>query len=87
MRAYVGQINPAGLRRFLCDEAVPEDRLRQLAHAWCSPATTVVWAVLADENADAVRRELAAGHHQAACGLLLNHAAEILPVTAVPELR
>ena len=86
MKAYVGQINPAGLRRFLPEEAVPGDHLRQLAHAWCSRSTTVVWAVLAEENAAAVRQELAAGHPQAACGLLLNHAAEILPVTAVPEL-
>lgn len=56
MKAYVGQINPVGLRRFLRDDAVPGDLLRQLARTWCSRSTTVVWALVDDDNAEAVRR-------------------------------
>lgn len=87
MRAYVGQINPAGLNRFLPENAVPGDLLPQFLRGWCSRSTTVVWAVIAEHDADTVRHEMAAGHNHAACGLLLNQAVELLPITAaVPEL-
>ena len=87
MKAYVGQINSAGLQRFLPEAAFLGDHLREFVRAGCSRSTTVVWAVIPQDGADTVRRELAAGHHQAACGLLLNQAAELLPIAAAaPEL-
>jgi hypothetical protein len=33
-------------------------------------------------DAECIRSELAAGHHGAACGLLLNRAIELLPIAA-----
>ena len=87
MKAYVGQVNSAGLQRFLPEAAVPGDSLREFVRACCSRSTTVVWAVIPQDGADTVRRELAAGRHHAACSLLLNQAAELLPIgAAAPEL-
>ena len=87
MRAYVGQIDRSGLRRFLPEDAVPADLLRQLVREWSSRATTVVWAVVADDDAEALRRELRAGDPADACILLLDRAVEILPLaSSAPEL-
>ena len=86
MRSYVGCIDLYGLRRFLLEDAVPKDLLRQLVQEWSS-RTTVVWAVVAEDNPEAIRRELMADCHWTACNLLLNRAAELLPlVSVVPDL-
>ncbi len=86
MRAYLGQIDPYGLRRFLPEEAIPSDLLRQLVREWSSGATTVVWAVIADDDAEALRRELRAGRSGDACILLLDRAVEVLPLASgAPE--
>ena len=87
MRAYVGWIDPHGLRRFLPEDAVPRDLLRQLVPEWSSRTTAVVWAVVPEEDAEAIRRELVAERRQAAGDLLLNRAVEILPLACVePDL-
>jgi hypothetical protein len=52
MRSYVGCIDLYGLRRFLVEDAVPSDLLRQLVQEWSSRTTTVVWVVVAEDNAE-----------------------------------
>jgi hypothetical protein len=80
MRAYVGWIDLDGLRRFLAEDAVPSDLLRELVQEWSSPTTTVVWAVVTEDDAEAIQHELAADGRWPACNLLLNRAVEILPL-------
>jgi hypothetical protein len=80
MRAYVGWIDLDGLRRFLAEDAVPSDLLRDLVQERSSPTTTVVWAVVTEDDAEAIRHELAADGRWAACNLLLNRAVELLPL-------
>jgi hypothetical protein len=43
---------------------------------------TVVWAVVASTDAEAVHRDLEAGFTRAACDLLLNRAVELLPLAS-----
>jgi len=42
----------------------------------------VAWTLLDDGDAESIRSEVAVGHDNAACGLLLNWAVELLPITA-----
>jgi hypothetical protein len=87
MRAYVGQIDRFGLRRLLPEDAVPAEMLRQLVREWSSRSSTVVWAVVADDDVEALRRELRVGNSGEACGLLLDRAVEVVPLTpSAPEL-
>jgi hypothetical protein len=87
MRAFVGCIDSHGLRRFISEDAVPSDLLRELIVEWSSRTTTVVRAVIPEDDAEAIRRELAADCHRPACNLLLNRAVEILPLACVePDL-
>lgn len=87
MRAYVGCIDHSGLWRFLPEDKLPRRVLQELVAGWSSPVTTLVWAVLTANDAEAVRRDLEAGCPGAACSLLLNWAVEILPLgPAEPEL-
>jgi hypothetical protein len=58
MRAYVGCIDRYGLRRFLLEDTVPRNVLRQLIMEWSSRTTIIVWAVVADDSAEAIRREV-----------------------------
>ena len=83
MRAYVGCIDRYGLRRFLLEDAVPRNVLRQLIMEWSSRTTTVVWAILADDSAEAIRRELVRQSCWNAANLLMNENAELLPVFSV----
>jgi len=51
-----------------------------------SRPTTVAWTLLADGDAESIGSEVAAGHPEAACGLLLNRAIELLSLAAaLPE--
>jgi hypothetical protein len=84
MRAYVAQVADFGLRRFVPEEALPEDLLPELIREWSSSATAAVWAVLGDDDAEAIREELAAGRQRDACGVLLDRAVEVRPI--VPHL-
>ena len=87
MRAYVGCIDHSGLRRFLPEDAVPRDLLRQFVQEWTSRTTAVVWAVVPEDDAEAIWRELVAEGRRTACDLLLNRATEILPLAcAEPDL-
>jgi hypothetical protein len=87
MKAYVGSVDQAGLRWFLPEDVVPRDLLRHDVRRWVSLSMTVVWALLDDEDAEAVRADLTAGHHRDACNLLLNRAVELLALHSVfPDL-
>jgi hypothetical protein len=54
---------------------------------------TTVWAVLSDDDAEAVREQLAARRHRDACGVLLDRAVEVrrivpeVPGSSPPPLR
>ena len=84
MRAYLAQVTHSELRRFVPEDLIPEDLLRQLVREWSSPATIVLGAVLDDEDAEAVREELAAGRHGEACGVLIDRAVEVHRI--VPDI-
>jgi hypothetical protein len=79
MRAYVAQVADSELRQFVTEDAVHEGTLSQLIREWSSSATAAVWAVLDDEDAEAVREELAAGRRRDAWGVLLDRAVEVRP--------
>ena len=87
MRAYAGTVDQRGLLWFLPEEVIPRDLLRHAMVAGWTHSTTVVWALLADEDAEAIRADLSAGRPGEACHLLLNRAVELLPLTSgSPEL-
>ena len=87
MKAYVGCIDHSGLWRFLPEDKLPRRVLQELVVRLSSPTTTLVWAVLTANDAEAVCRDLEAGCPGAACNLLLNRAVEILPLGPTePEL-
>ena len=72
---------------FLPEEVIPRDLLRHAMVAGWTHSTTVVWALLADEDAEAIRADLSAGRHRDACNLLLNRAVELLSLLSVfPDL-
>ena len=70
MRAYVGCIDPHGLRRFLPEDAVPRDLLQQLVGEWSSRTSTVVLAIVAEDDAETIRQELVTDRRRTACDLL-----------------
>jgi hypothetical protein len=87
MRAYAGIVDQRGLRWFLPEEVIPRDLLRHAVGADGTHATTAVWALLADADAEAIRADLGAGRPGEACHLLLNRAVELLPLRAgAPDL-
>ena len=87
MRAYAGTVDQGGLRCFLPEEVIPRELLRHDVRAGWTGATTAVWALVADEDAEAIRANLSAGRHRDACNLLLNCAVELLPLTSgLPNL-
>jgi hypothetical protein len=47
-----------------------------------APPTTLVWALLADADAEDLRTDVDAGRHAEACGLLLNRAVELISLGA-----
>ena len=58
MRAYVAQRNAdSELREFVPEDALPNEVHSDLSREWSLPAMTTVWAVLGDEDAEAVREE------------------------------
>ena len=70
LRTYVGRVEHTRLRRFLPEDVLPSGLLQELVLGWFSRSTTTVWAVVAENNAEAIRREVRAGCHRDACGLL-----------------
>ena len=83
MRAYSGIVDQRGLRWFLPEEVIPRDLLRHSVVTGMSRSTTAVWAIVADEDAEAIRADLSAGRHGDACNLLLNRAVELLSLLSV----
>jgi hypothetical protein len=58
MRDYVAQpIADSELRELVPEDAFPNELLLDLLREWSLPAMTTVWAVLGDEEAEAVREE------------------------------
>ena len=87
MRAYAGIVDHRGLRWFLPEEVIPRDLLRHAVKGRLTHTTTAVWALLTDEDAEAIRAALSAGRPGEACNLLLNRAVELLPLSSgSPEL-
>jgi hypothetical protein len=85
MRAFLCEVDETGLRRFLTEDVLAGDGVRgYLRHRFARP-TTVAWTLL-DGDAESIRSAVAAGHHEAACGLLLHRAIELLSLAAtLPE--
>jgi hypothetical protein len=76
-----------GLRWFLPEEVIPKDLLPHSVGAGLTRSSTLVWALVADEDAEAIRADLSAGRHRDACNLLLNRAVELLPLSSgAPDL-
>ena len=86
MRAFLCEVDATGLRRILPEDVLAGDGVRgYLRHRFARP-TTVGWTLLDDGDAESIRSAVAAGHHEAACGLLLNRAIELLSIdAALPE--
>ena len=75
------------MRWFLPEEVIPRDLLRHAVRAGWTHSATAVWALLADEDAEAIRADLSAGRPGEACNLLLNRAVELLSLLSVlPDL-
>jgi hypothetical protein len=87
MRAYAGTVDHRGLRWFVPEDVIPRDLLRHSLREGSTRSMTAVWALVADEDAEAIRADLSAGRHRAACNLLLNRAVELLSLlSALPNL-
>jgi hypothetical protein len=82
MKAFVGEVDHGGLRRFIPETAIPRDELDHLARGPSPRPSAVVWILLDDRDAEAVRTEVFAGRHHDACGLVLNRAVELIPIAA-----
>ena len=75
------------MRWFLPEEVIPRELLQHAVRAGWTHSATAVWALLADEDAEAIRADLSAGRPGEACHLLLNRAVELLPLSSgAPEL-
>lgn len=82
MRAFVCEIDTQGLRRVLPESIIPVEELSRLARASNRRPTALVWALLDEPDAEALRNEVGSGRTHDACGLLLNRAVELLPIAA-----
>jgi hypothetical protein len=82
MRTFLCEVDHTGLRRFIPEELIPGDEPGHLARGPHRPSTAV-WALLADDDAESIRAEVAADHPGDACGLLLNRAVELVSFGAV----
>ncbi len=88
MRAFVCEIDDRGVNQFLPEHFLPADELARLAHLSPQPFSAVVWALLEEPDAEALRTEIGAGRKRDAYDLLLNRAVEILPMAvAIPDVN
>ena len=86
MRAFICEVDETGLRRILSEDVLAGDEVRRYARGRFARPTTVTRALLDDGDAESIRSEVSAGHHDVACGLLLNRAIELLSIAAaLPE--
>ena len=63
-------------------EVIPRALLWHSSVAGLTRSTTAAWALVADEDAEAIGADLSAGRHRDSCNLLLNRAVELLPLTS-----
>jgi hypothetical protein len=82
MRAFVAQVDHTGLWRLTPEDLIPGDELRRMALRRSPRPDSIVWALLEDGDAEALRADLDAGRYGAACGLLLNRAVELISLGA-----
>jgi hypothetical protein len=83
----LGQVDRTGLRRFLFEDVIPPDSIGPLVRERSSPTTTVIRAVVSNEDTEAHRHVLRAGDHGEACSLLLDRAVEVLTIgKSVPRI-
>jgi hypothetical protein len=82
MRAFVCEVDHTGLRRLVPEDLLAGDDLGSYLRRWFPRPTTVAWALLSDEDAEAVRADLGDGRRGDACGLLLNRAVELISLGA-----
>jgi hypothetical protein len=82
MRAFICEVDHRGLHTFLPEHLLPADEMARLSRVPCGRSCAVVWALLEEADADALRAEIGAGRHREACGTLLNRAIELLPLAA-----
>ena len=86
MRAFLCEVDATGLRRLISEDVLAGDGVRRYTRHRFARPTTVAWTLLDDGDAESIRSAVAAGHHDAACGLLLNRAIELLSLAAaLPE--
>ena len=86
MRAFICEVDETGLRRLLSEDMIAGDGVRGYTRHRFARPTTVAWTLLDDGDAESIRSAVAAGHPEAACGLLLNRAIELLSLAAaLPE--
>lgn len=78
MKAFVGEVDECGLRRFLPEAELPGEALVEYTRVRFPRPTTVVWAVLEEGDARIIRDRLRSQQHEDACALLLNRAVELL---------
>ncbi len=83
MRAFVCQVDHYGLRRFLPEDLLPAEELDRLARFASRRPTTLAWALLDEDAAEDVHKQLRAGRCREACGALLNRAARLVSLHAV----
>jgi hypothetical protein len=82
----VGSVDQAGLRWLLPDDVIP-NLLRHDVRRCFTRSMTIVGVLLDDDDAEAIRSDLTAGHHQDPCNLLRNRAVELLSLrSALPDL-
>lgn len=82
MRAFVCEVDHSGLRRFLPEDALAGDGLGSYLGRRFPRPTTVVRALLGDEDAEAIRADIHDGCYGAARGLLPNRAVELISLGA-----
>jgi hypothetical protein len=82
MKAFLGHADHSGLRDFVAEDAVPATLVESLVRGWVAKPAAVFRAIIDEDSADAIRRELARARADAACGLLLNRAVELVPLRA-----
>jgi hypothetical protein len=82
MRAFLCEVDATGLRRFLSEDVLASDGVRGYLRQRFARPTTVAWTLLDDGDTESIRSAVATGHHEAACGLLLNRAIDLLSLAA-----
>jgi hypothetical protein len=82
MRAFLGHADQHGLRGFVAEDTIPASLVGPLVRGWAARPAAVFRAVVDEDAAEAIRRELANARPADACGLLLNRAVELVPLGA-----